>query len=60
MVDWSLGAMSGDYTTVRNRVPETAVVVAQSINFLILNNFINYENCVIIGHSFGTNNISPV
>ena len=56
MVDWSPGAMTGKYSIVRNRINDTAIVVAQSINFLIQNNFTSYKNCSIVGHSLGSYN----
>lgn len=53
MVDWSPGSMTGDYSKVRYRVPETSVVVAKAINYLIKNGLTDYSRCMIIGHSFG-------
>ena len=53
MVDWRTGSMTGDYSKVRYRVPETSVVVAKAINYLIKNGLTDYERCMIVGHSFG-------
>lgn len=47
--------MTGDYSKVRYRVPETSVVVAKAINYLIRNNYTDYSRCMIVGHSFGNN-----
>lgn len=53
MVDWHVGSTSGDYDHVRVRVPETSVVVASGINYLIKNNLTDHDRCMIVGHSFG-------
>jgi len=52
-VDWSAGAGSPNYITARNRVPETAAVVARFIDFLHLHNLATFNRVHVIGFSLG-------
>jgi len=52
-VDWSVGAGSLNYITARNRVPETALIVARFIDFLNLHNLVSFDRLHVIGHSLG-------
>lgn len=52
-VDWSIGASPINYITARNRVGETADVIARFITFLSANGYIQLNRLHIIGHSLG-------
>lgn len=52
-VDWSVGAITINYIAARNRVGDTGRFVANFLDFLHLNNFVNFETLHVIGHSLG-------
>jgi pimeloyl-ACP methyl ester carboxylesterase len=53
-IDWSIGAGTANYITARNRVPLVADVIANFLNNLVNNGFINsMERVSIGGHSLG-------
>lgn len=52
-VDWNAGAGTVNYITARNRVSEVGRFVATVVDFLHLNNFVQFPNLHVIGHSLG-------
>lgn len=52
-IDWSAGAGALNYITARNRVQETAAVIARFIDFLHLNGAVRFPDLHVIGHSLG-------
>jgi pancreatic triacylglycerol lipase len=53
-IDWSVGAGTINYISARNRVESVGIVVANFLNFLVDNQFIeSMERVSIAGHSLG-------
>ncbi|KAG5672351.1 hypothetical protein PVAND_002484 [Polypedilum vanderplanki] len=52
-VDWSEGADTINYFTAANRVPEIGRQLGRFIDFLHINNFLDFNNVTIIGFSLG-------
>lgn len=53
VVDWGAGAQTINYVSARNRVNQVGPVVAEFIDFLHLNGFINFNRLNVVGHSLG-------
>lgn len=52
-VDWNAGAATSNYVTARNRVAEVGRFVATLVDFLHAQNFVQFNNLHLIGHSLG-------
>lgn len=55
--DWSAGAQTGiNYLTARNRVPSVGAFLAAYLDWLHLNNLVDYSQTTMVGFSLGGEN----
>lgn len=52
-VDWCLGGCTLNYISARNRVGDTANVIAAFINHLLSINYVRLPDLHVVGHSLG-------